>query len=88
MTSCFPGLAQGGDGGRPVTVRTPASGLEPGISGRSRAWPEPLEDWTLGPVAPGAHPASPAAGSGKSLRNGAGSPHGWARSQSPAGLVR
>ena len=87
-TSCFPGLPQGGDGGRSVTVRMPASGLEPRFSGRSRAWPEPLEAWTLGPVAPGAHPALPAAEAGKSLRNGAASPHGWARAQSPGGPVR
>ena len=71
VTSCFPGLPRGGDGGRSVTVRTPASGLELRISGHSRAWPEPLEAWTLGPVAPGAHPALPAAEAGKSLRNGA-----------------
>lgn len=88
VTSCFPGLAQGGDGGRSVTVRTAASGLEPGISGHSRAWPESLEAWTLGPVAPGAHPALPAAGAGKSLRSGTASPHGWAHSQSLASLVR
>lgn len=50
----LPWAGPGWGWGQLVTVRTPASGLELGISGGGRAWPEPLEARTLGPAAPGA----------------------------------
>ena len=59
----LPWAGTGWEWGQSVTVRTPGSGLDPGISGGGGAWPKPLEARTLGPAAPGALPCSAITGS-------------------------
>lgn len=86
----LPWAGPGWGWGQLVTIRTPASGLELGISG----W----QGLARGPWRPDTWPSGPREPvllcghqqqEGKSLRNRAELPTGgWARAQSPAGLVR